>query len=340
MSKYLVIGLGSMGKRRVRCLLALGTRPEDICGMDKCQKRCEEAREKYGIRIVSGEREVDFGQIKAVIVSLPPDKHGIGVDIAVRHGKPVFVEASVILSEVEAIAEKSRDIFVAPSCTFVFHPMIKEIKKIVRSGEFGKVCNFSYHSGQYLPDWHPWENVKDFYVSSRETGGAREIVPYELTWITDIFGFPEDIKGYFRQTGKTGCNIEDSYASSMSYGGMVGNLLVDVVSRYPARNLIINFEEGQVQWRWDTRQLEVYQAQTGKHRFIKQDEQKHENGYSAMIGEDMYIEEIAAFLAGIEDRANYPNSLEKDMKVLKLLRRIEDTDGGFHRGYEDRISPN
>ena len=130
MKKYLVIGLGSMGKRRVRCLKALGIKQDNIYGMDVREDRCRNAKEKYGIIIVDKEEEIDFDEVEGVIVSLPPDMHVMGVDIAVKHHKPVFVEASVILSDVKEIRERSRDIFVAPSCTFVFHPMIKEIKKI------------------------------------------------------------------------------------------------------------------------------------------------------------------------------------------------------------------
>ncbi len=331
MRKYFVIGLGSMGKRRVRCLVSLGVNAGDIIGMDIRQDRCEEAREKYGIHIVKSEDDVDFNDIKGVIVSLPPDIHGMGVDIAVKHKKPVFVEASVMLEETEVIKANSSSIFVAPSCTFVFHPMIKEIKKIIDSGSLGKVCNFSYHSGQYLPDWHPWEDVNDFYVSNRSTGGAREIVPYELTWITDVFGFPKSIKGSFRKTGEIGCDIEDSYASCLDYGDMIGTLLVDVMSRYPARNLIINFQDGQIQWKWDDEKIKVYDAKTGKDTYIEQPKQPHEEGYADMIGEQMYIDEIKAFVDGIEDSSNYPNSLDKDIHVLQMLNDIENSDGGFKR---------
>ena len=232
MSKYLVIGLGSMGKRRVRCLRALGVSADDIYGLDKRTDRCEEAKEKYNIRVVEDENQIDFENIKAVIVSLPPDKHHIGAEIAIKHNLPVFIEASVVKKDVEEIKEKGKtNIFIAPSCTLVYHQMIKKIKEIVDSGEYGRVSNFSYHSGQYLPDWHPWENVNDFYVSNRLTGGAREIVPFELTWIINMFGFPKGIKGYFRKTMDIGCDIEDSYACTIDYGNMIGNFLVDVVAK-------------------------------------------------------------------------------------------------------------
>lgn len=331
--KYLVIGLGSMGKRRVRCLRTLGIDCKDIYGMDKKENRCVEAKEEYGINIINDEREMDFSKIGAVIVSLPPDRHFEGVRIALEYGKPVFVEASVVLDDVRKIKENNKqEVFVAPSCTFIFHPAVKEIKKIVQSGYYGKICNFSYHSGQYLPDWHPWENVQDFYVSNRTTGGAREIVPYELTWITDVMGYPKAIKGYFRKTaGNIGCDIEDSYVCSLDYGDMVGGMLVDVTGRNALRNLVINFEEAQLQWRCDREQLEIYTPGKENWEKIGLGEMLHEDGYSRTINENMYIEEMDAFLKGIGDRTLYPNTIEKDIRVLELLREIEDSDGGFCR---------
>ncbi len=330
MNKYLVIGLGSMGKRRIRCLMALGVKAENIYGMDTRIDRCNEAKEKYGICIVNSEREVDFSPVEAVIVSLPPDKHSLGVDVAIKHNKPVFVEASVVLEDVENIKKNNvNNIFIAPSCTFIYHPMIKEIKKMVQSGKYGKVCNFSYHSGQYLPDWHPWESVNDFYVSNRETGGAREIVPYELTWITDIFGMPNEIKGYFRRTMELQCEIEDSYAGSVDYGNMIGNILVDVVARNAVRNLIVNFEKAQIQWRCEKEQIEIYEAENSEWKYIKQPKMIHEEGYNANINENMYIEEIDSFLKGIKDEKQYANTIDRDIEVLRLLKQFEDSDGGF-----------
>lgn len=330
MKKYLIIGLGSMGKRRVRCLNALGIESKNIYGSDKREDRCIEAKNKYGINIIDNLEELNFSEIEAIIVSLPPDKHYEGVKIAFTNNRPVFIEASVILEDVQKIKENNiNNVFVAPSGTFLFHPVIKEIKKIVNSKEYGKVCNFSYHSGQYLPDWHPWESVNDFYVSNRITGGAREIVPYELTWIVDILGYPDRVKGYFRKTMNLGCDIEDSYVSSLDYGDMVGSLLVDVVGRHAVRNLVINMEKAQIQWRGDSNMFEIYTSKAGVWKRIELGDMIHEEGYNKIINENMYIDEIGTFLRGIKDNSIYPNTIEKDIKVLEILSEIEKSDGGF-----------
>ncbi len=332
MKKFLVIGLGSMGKRRIRCLQTLGISSNNIYGMDKRMDRCIESKEKYGIHIVNDENEIDFLEIEAIIVSLPPDKHLEGVKIAFKYNKPVFVEASVVLEDVKKIKESNKNnIFIAPSCTFIFHPVIKVIKKVVDSAEYGKVSNFSYHSGQYLPDWHPWEDVREYYVSNRVTGGAREIVPYELTWVTNVFGYPKGVKGYFRKTVNVGCNIEDSYVCSIDYGNMIGSLLVDIVGRNALRNLVINFENGQLQWRCDSNQLEIYDAYTDSWKIVEIENMIHEAGYNKNINENMYIDEIDAFLKAIQNLQLYPNTIEKDIRVLELLEQIENSDGGFDR---------
>ena len=333
MNKFLVIGLGSMGKRRIRCLLSLGHKKENIIGFDLRDDRRNEAMEKYGVATVNDIKKIDFANVKAVVVSLPPDKHFLGVKIAVDNNKPVFIEASVVLEDVLEIKRYNNEkVYIAPSCTMTYHPMIKDIKNIVVSGRYGKVCNFSYHSGQYLPDWHPWENVKDFYVGQRITGGAREIVPFEFTWLVDLLGFPEEVKGYFKKTIDFGCEIEDSYTCSINYGNIVGTMIVDVAARYAVRNLVINLEKAQIQWRWDKKQIELYEAETGRWIYLEQPTATSVSGYNENINENMYVEELGTFIKGIDNHNLYPNTIDKDIKVLELLKSIEDSDGGFDKG--------
>lgn len=332
MKKYLVIGLGSMGKRRIRCLLTMGKTKEQIWGLDLRADRREEVERLYGITTFEDENLINYDQIEAVIVSLPPDKHFIGARIAIDHNKAAFIEASVLYDDVERIIQyNNRQVFIAPSYTMAFHPMIKMIKGIINSGQYGHVCNFSYHCGQYLPDWHPWEKVTDYYVGNRITGGAREIVPFELTWIVNLLGFPKEVKGYFRKTTELGCNIEDTYICSMDFGTFTGSMVVDVVARYAIRNLIINLDKGQIQWNWDEKRIKLYNAKNKNWIYIEQPETVHQVNYNVNINENMYVEELSLFLEGIKNNKLYGNNLEKDIKILKLLNDIEDSDGGFER---------
>jgi len=327
--RFLVIGLGSMGKRRIRCLKSLDY--QSIKGFDLRPERRKEAKDKYDIDIVDKISAIDFSKLDAMIISTPPDHHNEYLKIAIKKEKSAFVEASVLLDHVKEIWKLSqkKPVFIAPSCTMKFHPFIKDLKEIVGTHKYGKIANYSYHTGQYLPDWHPWESVKDFYVSHRPTGGGREIVPFELTWIVDALGYPEDIKGYFENTIKTGAQIEDSYAFVLKNRGIVGAIVVDVASRFATRSLILNFEKAQLRWNWEDGFFSVYEAE--KTRWIRYflPEKKAVEGYNKNIHENMYIEEIQTFIMAVKGEKKFPNTLEDDIRVLELLNRIEISDGGF-----------
>lgn len=325
---FLVIGLGSMGKRRIRCLQALDV--VYIVGYDPREDRRKDVKNNYNIDVVADLSGINLSQFDAFIISTPPDKHTPYVKLAIDNKKPVFVEASVILEEVQEIKKYNNgNIFVAPSCTLRFHPLIKDITSIVKSRCYGKITNFSYHSGQYLPDWHPWENVWDFYVSQRITGGGREIVPFELTWIVDTIGWPDMVKGFFGKTIELGAPIEDTYVLVFKYPDVLGSMVVDVASRYAVRNLIINMEKAQIQWKWDETCFRVYETENNRWITYNQPEFNSAKGYNKNIGEEMYINEIRAFINGIVDRTVYPNSIDDDIRILELLNEVELSDGGF-----------
>lgn len=326
--KFIVIGLGSMGKRRIRCLQSLGH--TNIIGVDPRKDRRDESSKNYGINTYALVDELILKDIDALIISTPPDLHLPYLKLSVEKNIPSFVEASVIIDEVKEIKTlNTNNTFIAPSCTFHFHPLIKRIREIIKSKTYGKITNFTYHSGQYLPDWHPWEDVKDFYVSKRETGGGREIVPFELTWITKSIGYPEDIKGYFKKTIDFGAEIEDTYAFVVKFENFLGSIIVDVASRFATRQLILNFEEAQLTWNWDDGFFRIYDAKTKEWIVFEQEKGANHEGYNKNIVESMYIEEIATFLKGIHKNNEFPNTISDDIKTLELLTKIEKSDGGF-----------
>lgn len=322
--KFLIVGLGSMGKRRIRCLKALGYEGM-ISGFDYRKDRCEEAKSLHGIKIINDVTVDVLKKFSCLIISVPPDQHNMYIKLAISAKIPAFVEASVNIEGLEKLNQRAKKdgVFIAPSCTLLFHPAIKDIKRILDSGEFGSVTNFSYHCGQYLPDWHPWEKVIDYYVSKKETGGGREIVPFELTWIVDLIGLPKNVTGYFGKTMDVGADIDDTYVISMDFGNCLGNLTVDVVARFATRSLILNLENGQILWNWNDQQVKVYDARNNRWIHYNHATGRSVVGYNTNIIDDMYIDELHSFIEALDDPAKFHNSLEKDIDVLTILNKIE-----------------
>jgi predicted dehydrogenase len=324
--KFLVIGLGSMGKRRIRNLQYL--KYKEIIGYDIRRDRREEVENKYEIETIDNVDYIGDFNFTALIISVPPDKHHLYMHIAVKHNIPCFVEASVVDYEFEKLIalSKSKNVFIAPSSTMYFHPAVKQIDIIIKDKVIGVPTSLAYHSGQYLPDWHTYENVKDFYVSQKETGGAREIVPFELTWITQIFGYPVAVLGIVKKTIeiKGAELIDDTYVSILEYDNFTLTLTVDVTSRIATRKLLINGSEGQITWDWNNSYIEVYTPQEGLYKIDFQ-MLKAEDGYNKNITEQMYIDEISCFIDSLDNNYIYVNSLTKDHEVLKILYAIEES---------------
>lgn len=319
--KFLVVGLGSMGKRRVRCLQALGYK--DITGFDPRADRTAEAQKAYGIQVMNDFASIKWGDYDAYVLSTPPDLHNKYMQIAIEFKKPAFVEASVLIDGLKDLnaAAKTHGVFIAPSTTLRYHPIIRDIREIIKSEKYGKVTNFSYVSGQYLPDWHPWESIFDYYVSKKETGAAREIVPFEMTWMTEVFGWPEKVHCCFGKTMPSmKADIDDTYALSMKYKDFIGQLMVDVVARFAQRHLIINLDKAQLVWNWNDSLFTVYEAETNRNIVYNQPTAAASaSGYNKNIIEQMYIDEVAAFIGGIKNPKSYPNSLDEDIRLLQLL---------------------
>lgn len=325
----LVIGLGSMGKRRVRNLQALGIK--NIIGLDAREDRREETWKNYQIKTISSfDEAIANFKFGAFVISLPPAIHHIYMKKALELRIPAFIEASVVDTDFEQMIRdaKEKSVCLAPSCTLFFHPAIKKIAEILQNNELGKISNFLYHSGQYLPDWHTYEDVSEYYVSNKETGGGREIVPFELTWITLVLGFPKRVVGLYKNAIqiKGADDIDDTYNLLMDYGQSIFNLSVDVVSRYATRRLVINGDKKQLYWNWDDNMIKIYDPESNEWEEIKYETISAQSGYNKNITEQMYIDEMEAFLKAAKNESPFPNTLEHDHQVLKVLYAVESSD--------------
>lgn len=325
---FLIAGLGSMGKRRIRCLKALGF--EKIHGIDERADRRKEAADNYGISTYPDlGSAMDGFMPDALIISTPPDAHHIYMEEAMKNNLHFFVEASVVDTDMGRIikALKGKKTVAAPSATLLFHPAIQKVSELVAEGRFGKLSNIILHSGQYLPDWHAYEKVSDYYVSNPATGGCREIVPFELTWLTKVFGFPKGVSADFRKTihieGAEG--IDDTYNMLFDYGDHLASLTVDVVSRHATRRLLINGEKAELLWDWDVNSVRLYNPDEQRWEEYGYEMKGAQEGYNPNIGENMYIDEIRNFVEAIRGQRPFVNTMEYDHKVLKLLYAIEES---------------
>ena len=255
--KILIVGLGSMGKRRVRSLKAINQ--NNLAGFDLRKERVLETSKIYKITPYHNFQEA-LKKFKpdALVISTSPKYHMKYALSSAKKNIPCFIEASVCnLSKIKELNKKFNKSLIAPSCTMLFNDGIEKISNLLKNKSIGDICFIKYHVGQYLPDWHPWESIEEFYVSKTETGGCREIVPFELTWLNNIFGIPKPLSCVRRKLTDMNAPIDDIYHCLLNHpNGLIGNLTVEVISRPRAtREFRLLGSEGEIIFNGDNNAL-------------------------------------------------------------------------------------
>jgi len=310
-----------MGKRRIRNLQYL--KLEKIIGFDSREDRCKEASEKYNIETYQDITKALGEKPDALIISTPPDIHMKYAKIALENKIHFFTEASVVQDEMEEVIDilKRIDKIGLPSCTMRYHPIVKEIRNLLNKNIIGKPLSFLYHSGQYLPDWHPWEDYRKFYVAKRETGACREIVPFELVWLMDLFGEIKTVSARKSKVSNLEVDIDDIYNILLEFDNKIeATMTVDVIARFPFRQIKILGEDGVIIADWSERNVKYFTKENGWINNKITDGVIEEN---YIHGEGPYIEEMESFLRSIRKEIKQPYTFEEDLHILKVLESIE-----------------
>ena len=311
-----------MGKRRIRLIQQIDS-SIDLVGVDSNQQRCNEAKERFSIETLNNIDEINDAQCAFVCTS--PLSHSKIINACLKKGLNVFTELNLVDDmydeNIQLADEKGVVLFL--SSTFLYREEIEYMSKRVK--ECGCNVHYCYHIGQYLPDWHPWENYKNFFVNDRRSNGCREIMAIELPWLTKAFGKVTDFYKISNKMTDLDIDYDDNYMIMLEHeSGARGSLLVDVVSRKAVRNLEIFGEKIYLSWNGSPTGLFEYDydekisKNIALYRHIDQLE-----GYSAFVIENIYKKEIEAFFHQVKTGLPAIYDFNDDKEILKLIDRIE-----------------
>ncbi|MEG1060582.1 MAG: Gfo/Idh/MocA family oxidoreductase [Oscillospiraceae bacterium] len=323
--KGIVVGLGSMGKRRIRLMEDFFENTE-LCGVDSSKARRDEAHELFGISCyVSISQAVECFKPECGFVCTSPLSHGSIINELLQDNLNVFTEINLVSDRYVENAElaKDRGLTLFLSSTPLYRRETQYIEQAVRAAECPLI--YRYHVGQYLPDWHPWENYKDFFVGDRRTGGCRELFGIELPWLVSAFG--EIAEVYSTHTKQTSLSIDypDSFLVTVTHkSGTTGQLAFNVVSRKAVRDLEVIGEKLYLHWGGTPTSLSIYDFEKKQDIQIDTYESvNHDTRYSDNIVENAYVDELAAFFDTLEGKNVRRHSFEQDAELLDLIDEIE-----------------
>lgn len=326
--KFLVLGLGSMGRRRIRNLYKLGIYSTDIFGCDIREDRVLDAKKEYNIKTFKNPDDI-VQEMDVLIISTPPDQHLECLKYAVKYDKHFFCESGIFGDEVEEVMRKAKKkkLLAFSSHTLLFYTEWAKIKELVLSEYAGKPLSFNFHNGNFLPNWHSYESISDFYVTKRKMGGAREIVAWELQWMRWIFGEVQKvccIKGKLSPDFEA--DIDDTYHLIYVFEKDVyANVVIDVVARPSVTLFELTCNRGIIYYDYYNsfdRNLKVIRDSEKKWESIVLDKRIPEKGY--LVGsEKPYIKEMKCFLDYIKFGKKPVFEFKDELAAVKILEAAE-----------------
>lgn len=297
--RVLQIGAGSMGTRRLRdlCIRSDVT----LALFDERQDRRDRAKERFGVVTFATLSDALAWTPQALVISSPPDQHELYVDLALERGIHHFCEAHVWTPDfrkIEAAVAKQAGLVCASSCSMHFLPVVRTLKETVRD-RLGTLQTYQMSLSVWLPSWHPWE-AGQFYAWRRPTAAAREMVPFELLYLNDVFGRPLRVAGSVGKRGQLDLDCEDTWCLQMELdSGAYGQLSVLMASPVLERRGGCHGTSGSVVFDIFSGHIDLTLADGVPHRT--------ECGAMKEVLEAAYGEEIGTFVDTILGRAAWPH---------------------------------
>lgn len=313
-----------MGRRRINLIRKYSDQIA-IFGIDINEER-RNTVEGLGIKTFKVLDEALMAvNIDCVFVCTSPLSHHKIIKECLEKHCHVFTELNLVSDGYDdniALA-KTNNLKLFMSSTFLYREEIKFIKKSITESKCP--LSYSYHIGQYLPDWHPWENYKDFFVGQVRTNGCREIFAIELPWLIDTFGKVTQIQVMKSKMSTLEVDYDDNYLVLLQHeSGHKGMLAVDIVTRKPVRNLEVFGENLYLSWDGSPIGLNAYNFDTKKMDNIALYQQIEQlENYSRTVVENAYFHEIEAFMSFVKDNTPPLYTFERDKLILELIDKVE-----------------
>lgn len=320
--KFVVVGAGSIGKRHIRNLISLGIAVDDVLAVDPREDRLSEVNQ-YGVRQTYSNLSDALGsgaKIDAAIICSPTSLHITqGIELAKR-GIHICVEKPLAhnldgLNEFKDIVN-SNDVCVLMAYIFRFSPLTNKIREILASGAIGKPLFVRGEFSEFLPDWHPYEDYRSFYMAEKSLGGGSIL---DQSHIFDLVHF---LFGGFKRVFALNGNLSNLEVKSDDFSqlevvmenGLLASLHTDMFGRDHKKELEIKGEYGNIYWS-STENLVIHYDATSRSKTVY-------NKFPVDFNLN-YITELKHFIACCEGAESPLATLDDGVETMKLILAAE-----------------
>jgi len=317
MEKYLIVGLGSIGKRHLSNLRLL--RPTAQIGVLRLHSIVSDSDipQEADAQFTSLTEALAFAPLAAIIASPASTHIGIGRALA-DIGAALFIEKP-IAHTVEGIPEllqrcvrSGLPLMVGYNLRFL--PSLQKCKQLIGAGAIGKVLAARAEVGQYLPDWRPGTRYQNSVSAQRALGGGALLeLSHELDYLYWLFGMPQRVSACGGKYSSLEIDVEDVVSISLEYAmpNRLVEIHLDFLQHAATRTCKFIGEQGILFWNGITDEITIFQ--TNKKQWV------NINCPTNNDRNQMYIDELQHFLACIHDKKQPICDGAQALDVLKIV---------------------
>ena len=317
-SRAVIIGCGSIGQRHIKNLKEIGI--NEIIAFRSKKGFHKDLPKELGVTEVSSWNSVIEQKPDVAIVSNPTSLHIEYAQKLTPFVKGIFIEKPLSnsldgIDDLINLLRKNNTVSFM-GYNLMFHPMISSINDFIDSNDIGKIINIQCQVGQWLPDWHPYEDYTKSYVSKKNLGGGAALtLIHEIHLAMVLGGKPLEVCGMKSKSSLLEVDEDLDVISNVMIkhdSGCVSQIHLDFIQKPMQRKGLISFERGWISYDFNEKKAIAQKTEAKKPEIIWSDLNYDSN--------DMYIKQLKDFIKYVEERrVKHPRDIREGIESLKVV---------------------
>lgn len=319
MRRALVVGSGSIARRHIRNLRDLYPNSDVVCVSSSGRQIMAS---DVGATSVAGTVEEAFGDKPDIaIVASPATFHIPHAEAILKANIPVLIEKPLCVeySELLRFSLDQAKSKIGVGYNLRFMPALKVVKEVMSSESLGRISTVFSEVGQYLPDWRPDADYRKGVSAQKSLGGGALLeLSHELDYLSWLFGSFSEVSAVMGSSQILDIDVEDTVDALLTnQGGTLFHLHLDFLQRSPVRYFKAVGEKGTLIWDLLANEV-VLQKPEATSEVVFSDSDYDRN--------EMYIEQLRAFVAFAKGDGEFHSSLGTSVEVMRLVEAIRLSD--------------
>lgn len=259
--KTLIVGIGSIGERHLRCFGATGRATLSFCEVNAALR--EQVAAKYAATAFPDYEQALAANPRVVVICTPANLHIAMAARAVEAGVHVFIEKplSTTIDGIDELDVMVHERGVVAGVAYVYraHPSLAAMREAIRAGRFGAPVQIVATCGQNFPFYRP--AYRDIYYKDRATGGGavQDALTHAMNAGEWLVGPVTALAADLDHKVLEGVSVEDTVHVITRHGAVMGSFSLNQHQAPNEMTLTVVCQRGTARfefhanrWRWQT----------------------------------------------------------------------------------------